>query len=80
MHFKRLILEGDKKIKDYLIKINNPVKSNNNARKYSIIFFIFSFFTNDLSPLPNSAHKLIDGKHIIAAVIVTNATPMKIFS
>tara|TARA_B110000211_G_C13615286_1_gene350729 strand:- start:33 stop:338 length:306 start_codon:yes stop_codon:yes gene_type:complete len=80
MHPKRFILEGDKKIKDYLIKINNPVKINNIASKYSIIFFVFSLFTNFLKPLPNRAHKLHVGKLIVAAVIVTNATPIKIFS
>ena len=36
--------------------------------------------TNFLKALPNKAHKLIVGKHIIAAVIVTNNTPIKIFS
>ena len=36
MHCTRLILEGIIKIKDYLIKINNPVKTNKNARKYSV--------------------------------------------
>jgi hypothetical protein len=35
---------------------------------------------NFFKPLPNSAHKLIVGKHITAAVIVTNMTPIKIFS
>jgi hypothetical protein len=80
MHSKRLILEGDKKIKDYLIKIYKPVKTNNTASKYSINFFIFSLFTNFLNPLPNKAHKLHVGKLINAPVIVTNATPRKIFS
>ena len=54
--------------------------SNKTASKYSIIFFIFISVTNFLKPLPNSAHKLIVGKHITAAVIVTKATPIKIFS
>tara|TARA_B110000261_G_scaffold152888_1_gene182917 strand:+ start:633 stop:815 length:183 start_codon:yes stop_codon:yes gene_type:complete len=36
--------------------------------------------TNFLRPLPKRAHKLIVGKQITAAVIVTNATPIKIFS
>jgi hypothetical protein len=80
MHCTRLILEGIIKIKDYLIKINNPVKTNKNARKYSVIFFVFSLLTNVLNPLPKRAHKHIEGKHITAAVIVTKATPMKIFS
>tara|TARA_Y100001960_G_C13975116_1_gene494805 strand:+ start:185 stop:490 length:306 start_codon:yes stop_codon:yes gene_type:complete len=80
MHFTRLILEGGIKIKDYLIKIKSPVKTNNNARKYSVILFVFSLLINVLNPLPKRAHKLIDGKHITAAVIVTNATPIKIFS
>ena len=80
MHFTRLILEGGTKIKDYLIKINNPVKTNSKARKYSVIFFIFSLLINALNPLPKRAHKLIEGKHIIAAVIVTNEMPIKIFS
>tara|TARA_B100001996_G_scaffold53718_1_gene38183 strand:+ start:219 stop:524 length:306 start_codon:yes stop_codon:yes gene_type:complete len=80
MHFIRLILEGFVKIKDYLIKINNPVKTNSSARKYSVIFFVFSLLINILKPLPNNAHKHILGKHIVAAVIVTNATPIKIFS
>ena len=49
------------------------------------IYFIlnysnFTFVINFLKPLPNRAHKLIVGKHIIAAVIVTNATPIKMFS
>jgi hypothetical protein len=80
MHSNRLILEGCIKIKDYLIKINKPVKTNSIASRYSIIFFIFSLFTNFLRPLPNKAHKLIVGKQIRAAVIVTKTTPIKIFS
>ena len=36
--------------------------------------------TNFLRPLPNKAHKQIVGKHIIAAVTVTNIIPTKIFS
>tara|TARA_B100001063_G_scaffold225092_1_gene233652 strand:+ start:311 stop:607 length:297 start_codon:yes stop_codon:yes gene_type:complete len=75
-----LILEQDVKIKDYLISINKPVKTNKTASKYSIFFFILISFTNLLKPLPNSAHKLIVGKHITPAVIVTKATPIKIFS
>tara|TARA_B110001450_G_C17306855_1_gene353821 strand:+ start:275 stop:448 length:174 start_codon:yes stop_codon:yes gene_type:complete len=35
---------------------------------------------NFLRPLPNRAHKLHVGKLIIAAVIVTNTIPIKIFS
>ena len=35
---------------------------------------------NVLNPLPKRAHKHIEGKHITAAVIVTKATPIKIFS
>ena len=42
MHSNSLILDGVIKIKDYLNKINNPVKSNNNARRYSIIFLVFT--------------------------------------
>tara|TARA_Y200000002_G_C22502061_1_gene587641 strand:+ start:398 stop:703 length:306 start_codon:yes stop_codon:yes gene_type:complete len=80
MHPRRLILERSVKIKDYLNNINNPVKTNRTANKYSIIFLIFASVINFLKPLPNNAHKLIVGKHIIAAVIVTNVTPMKIFS
>tara|TARA_B110000967_G_C18652007_1_gene443841 strand:+ start:493 stop:798 length:306 start_codon:yes stop_codon:yes gene_type:complete len=80
MHPNRLILERGKEIKDYLIKINNPVKTNKIASRYSIIFFIFSLFMNFLKPLPNRAHKLHVGKLITAAVIVTKATPIKIFS
>ena len=67
-------------MKDYLSSINKPVKTNKTASKYSIIFFIVISFINILKPLPNSAHKLIVGKHIIAAVIVTKAIPIKIFS
>tara|TARA_B100001564_G_scaffold160794_1_gene135187 strand:+ start:43 stop:348 length:306 start_codon:yes stop_codon:yes gene_type:complete len=80
MHPNRLILEGGKKIKDYLNKINNPVKTNKTASRYSIIFFVFSLFMNFLNPLPKRAHKLHVGRLIIAAVIVTKATPIKIFS
>jgi hypothetical protein len=76
----RYILEQSVKIKDYLSKINKPVKTNSVASKYSIIFFIFLSSTNFLRPLPKRAHKLIVGKQITAAVIVTNATPIKIFS
>ena len=47
---------------------------------YSIIFFVFSFVTNFLKPLPNKAQRLIVGKQIIAAVIVTNKIPTMIFS
>ena len=75
----RYILEEGLKIKDYLNKINKPVKTNSIASKYSIVFFIFVFLTNFLKPLPKRAHKLIAGKQITAAVIVTNATPIKIF-
>ena len=67
-------------IDNYLKSINNPVKTNKTASKYSIIFFILTSVTNFLKPLPKSAHKLIVGKHITAAVIVTNATPTKMFS
>jgi hypothetical protein len=80
MHCTRLILERIIKIKDYLIKINNPVKTNKNARKYSVIFFVFSLLINVLKPLPNNAQQHILGKHITAAVTVTNTTPIKIFS
>ena len=68
------------KIKDYLSKINKPVKTNSIASKYSIIFLILVLLINFLKPLPKRAHKLIVGKQIIAAVIVTNETPTKIFS
>ena len=60
--------------------INKPVITNKNASKYSINFFILISVTNFLKPLPKSAHKLIVGKHITAAVIVTKATPIIIFS
>ena len=45
-----------------------------------LIFFVFSLLIKVLSPLPNNAHNPIDGKHINAAVIVTNPTPINIFS
>ena len=64
----------------HLIKIKIPVIINNNARIYSIIFLVFTSLINFLIPLPNKAHKLIVGKQITAAVIVTNNTPIKIFS
>jgi len=35
---------------------------------------------NFLNPLPNKAHRLIVGKQITAAVIVTNKIPTIIFS
>ena len=73
MHSNGFILEQDLKIKDYLSNINKPVKTNTTASKYSIIFFVFLSFTNTLNPLPKSAQRLIVGKQIIAAVIVTNA-------
>ena len=76
----KCILEQSIKIKDYLSKINKPVKINSIASKYSIVFLILKFVTNFLKPLPNKAQTHIDGKHITAAVIVTNATPIKIFS
>ena len=60
--------------------MNKPVKTNKTANKYSIIFFTLTSVINLLKPLPNNAHKLIVGKQITAAVIVTNATPIKIFS
>jgi hypothetical protein len=80
MHLTRYILEEGIKIKDYLSKINKPVKTKSIASKYSIVFFIFVLLTNFLKPLPKRAHKLIVGKQITAAVIVTNAMPIKIFS
>ena len=64
----------------YLIRINNPVKINKIASKYSIIFFVLTSPTNFLNPLPNNAQRLIVGKQITAAVNVTNATPTKMFS
>ena len=76
----RLILDSIKKIKDYFIKINIPVKTNNIANKYSIYFLVLAFLTNFLNPLPNKAHRLIVGKQIKAAVIVTKEIPIKIFS
>ena len=60
--------------------MNKPVNTNRTASKYSIIFLIFISVINLLKPLPNNAHKLIVGKQITAAVIVTNTTPIKIFS
>ena len=80
MHLPKCILEQSIKIKDYLSKINKPVKINSIASKYSIVFLILKFVTNFLKPLPNKAQTHIDGKHITAAVIVTNVTPIKIFS
>ena len=80
MHFNRLILEGIIKIKDYLIKINKPVITNSKARIYSVIFFIFSLLMNVLKALPNNAQQHILGKQITAAVMVTNITPINIFS
>ena len=76
----RYILEQGIKIKDYLSKINKPVKNNSIAREYSTIFLVFVSLINFLKPLTKRAHKLIVGKQITAAVIVTNATPIKIFS
>jgi hypothetical protein len=76
----KYILEQGIKIKDYLIKINKPVKNNSIARKYSTIFLVFVSLINFLKPLPKRAHKLIVGKQIIAAVTTTNAIPTKIFS
>ena len=64
----------------HLIRIKIPVKNNNIANKYSIIFFTFISDINLRNPLPNRAHKLIVGKHIIAPVTVTNITPTNIFS
>ena len=60
--------------------MNKPVKTNKTASKYSIIFFTLVSVINFLKPLPNKAQRLIVGKQITAAVIVTNATPRKIFS
>tara|TARA_Y100000748_G_scaffold284406_1_gene266157 strand:+ start:634 stop:939 length:306 start_codon:yes stop_codon:yes gene_type:complete len=80
MHLPKYILEQSIKIKDYLSKINKPVKTNNIASKYSIVFLILKFVINFLKPLPNNAQTHIDGKHITAAVIVTKATPINIFS
>ena len=79
MHLPKYILEQSIKIKDYLSKINKPVKTNNIASKYSIVFLILKFVINFLKPLPNKAQTHIDGKHITAAVIVTKATPINIF-
>ena len=80
MHCTRLILDEIIKIKDYLISINNPVKTNKNARKYSVIFFVFSLLINILKQLQNNAQKHILGKHMAAAVKGTNTIPIKIFS
>ena len=66
--------------KKYLTKINKPVKISKTARIYSIIFFALPLLTNFLKPLPNKAQRLIVGRQIIAAVIVTKMTPTKIFS
>jgi len=62
------------------MRINIPVNTNKSAKTYSIIFFVLISPTNFLKPLPNNAQRLIVGKQIIAAVIVTKATPIKIFS
>ena len=62
------------------MSINNPVKINNKAKMYSINFFVFFLLMNVRNPLPNNAQRLIVGKQIIAAVLVTNITPIKIFS
>jgi hypothetical protein len=74
------IREKTRKIKDYLIRIKIPVNTSSNARRYSVIFFVFSLLINVLKPLPNNAQQHILGKHITAAVTVTNTTPIKIFS
>ena len=63
-----------------MIRINIPVITNKSANRYSIIFFVFISFIKFLKPVPNSAHRLIVGKQIIAAVVVTKAIPIKIFS
>ena len=62
------------------MRINIPVNTNKRAKRYSVIFFVLISPTNFLNPLPNSAQRLIVGKQIIAAVKVTKATPIKIFS
>ena len=80
MHSDGFILEQGIKIKDYLSSINKPVKTNKIASKYSTIFFTLVFPTNFLNPLPKRAQRLIVGKHIKAAVIVTKEIPIKIFS
>ena len=76
-----VILKRIIKIKGYyLIRINTPVNTNKIAKRYSIFFFVFVFPTNLLKPLPNKAQRLIVGKQISAAVIVTNITPKKILN
>ena len=60
--------------------MNKPVKTSNTASMYSINFFVFCSFTNFLNPLPNIAQRLIVGKQITAAVIVTNNIPTTMFS
>ena len=76
----KCILEQSKKIKDYLSKIKKAVETTINASKYSIYFLTFKLLTYFFNSLPNNAQMHIDGKQITAAVIVTNKTPIKIFS
>jgi hypothetical protein len=67
-------------MKNYFITIYIEVKNNNNAIKYSIIFFIVLFFMINLIEEPNKAHTHIQGKQTKAAVNVVNKTANNIFS
>ncbi len=68
------------KSKYYFISTNTPVRINNNAKIYSIIFLVFKSLTKILSELPNIAHRDIDGKQTKGAVKAKNIVAFKKFS
>ena len=65
------------KSKFYLISMNMPVRINNIARMYSIIFFVFKSFTKILNELPKIAQSDIEGKQTIGAVNARNIVALK---
>ena len=68
------------KSKYYFISMNTPVRINNKAKIYSIIFLVCKSPIKTLSELPNIAHKDIDGKQTKGAVKAKNIVAFKKFS
>ena len=68
------------KSKYYFKSIYTPVRINNNAKIYSIIFLVFKLPTKILSELPNIAHNEIEGKQTKGAVKAKNIVAFRKFS
>ena len=79
MH-KLFILNKKYKIKDYFNNTTNAVKTNKNAKIYSVIFLALVFLIKILKLFPKIAQIQIEGKQTTAAVITKNIVAIIKFS